>query len=230
MTAMRSALYVAGLTLAMIGLVAVERFTDAGLRLLVASPFTATLGTSEYSPVEWLQLALLAASAALAWRAAARYRAQRELSWLLLALAVIATCRELDLFLDAYLFDHAWQVAVALIVVITIVYGVRRRQALRVAVQRAGAGSGLALVALGIGVLVGFANVIGNEGLWRSLLGDGYQRVAKIAAEEFSELVGYWLWLVGQIEYTLACRRQHRLGGDAGREQRRRRGRRQTTR
>ena len=33
-------------------------------------------------------------------------------------------------------------------------------------------------------------------------MGDAYARIAKIAAEELAELAGYWLWLIGQIEFT----------------------------
>ena len=148
----------------------------------------------------------------------------------MLAAAAAAACRELDLFLDGYLFDHAWQVVVALIAVVAIVYGVRKRDGLRVALRRAAEGPGLTLIVLGIGLLVGFANVIGNEGLWLSLLGDDYRRVAKVATEEFAELTGYWLWLIGQIEYTLVCRRQQRLGEAGARRERRRRERRRAAR
>ena len=39
-----------------------------------------------------------------------------------------------------------------------------------------------------------------------SLLGDDYRRVAKLAVEEFIELMGYFLWLIGTIEYTYEAR------------------------
>ena len=39
-----------------------------------------------------------------------------------------------------------------------------------------------------------------------SLLGDDYRRVAKLAVEEFIELIGYFLWLIGTIEYTYEAR------------------------
>jgi hypothetical protein len=38
------------------------------------------------------------------------------------------------------------------------------------------------------------------------LLGENYQRVAKLAVEEFIELIGYFLWLIGTIEYTYQAR------------------------
>ncbi len=221
MSALRLAAYVLGLAAVMAGLVAIERFTETGLRLLVPSPLARTLGTSEYSPVEWLQVVALVAIAAMAWYCTTLQRGQRTLAWMMVAVATAAACRELDLFLDGYLFDHAWQLLVAVIAVAAIVHAMRHRNALIAGWRRALPEPGLVLMVFGAGLLIVFANVIGNEGLWQSLLGDGYQRIAKIAAEELAELAGYWLWLVGQIEYTLACRRQQRLAGES-RERRRR--------
>ena len=51
-----------------------------------------------------------------------------------------------------------------------------------------------------------FVRIVGHEPLWMSLLGDNYQRVAKLAVEEFIELIGYFLWLIGTIEYTYEAR------------------------
>ncbi|MEL6199770.1 MAG: hypothetical protein AAFR09_06140, partial [Pseudomonadota bacterium] len=96
-------------------LVAIERFTETGLRMLVASPLAATLGTSEYSLVEWLQIVLLAVIAGLSWWAAQLSRMQRVLATLGFAVACAAIIRELDLFLDRFLFDHAWQLLVAVV-------------------------------------------------------------------------------------------------------------------
>jgi hypothetical protein len=34
------------------------------------------------------------------------------------------------------------------------------------------------------------------------MLGDAYARIIKLAVEEFIELIGYLLWLIGTIEYV----------------------------
>ena len=34
------------------------------------------------------------------------------------------------------------------------------------------------------------------------MLGDHYARIVKLAVEEFIELIGYFLWLIGTIEYV----------------------------
>ena len=39
-----------------------------------------------------------------------------------------------------------------------------------------------------------------------AILGDNYVRVAKLAVEEFIELMGYFLWLIGTIEYAYQSR------------------------
>jgi type IV secretory pathway TrbD component len=39
-----------------------------------------------------------------------------------------------------------------------------------------------------------------------SILGDAYQRVVKLAVEEFIELIGYFLWMVGTIDYAFQAR------------------------
>lgn len=225
-TTLRLLAYVVGLALMMVALVAIERFTEPGLQMLVASPLAATLGTSEYSVVEWLQIVMLIAIAALAWWAARLSRLQRALATLGFAIACAAIIRELDLFLDRFLFDHAWQLLVAIVGVAAIVSSVRNRRALVAGWVRALREPGLGLIVLGISVVTVFANALGNEGLWQSLMGDAYVRVAKVATEELTELAGYWLWLVGQIEFALSCKSQHRVlheGSERRRADRRRR-------
>ena len=37
-------------------------------------------------------------------------------------------------------------------------------------------------------------------------MGDSYERIFKLAVEEFIELLGYFLWIIGTIEYALQAR------------------------
>ena len=39
-----------------------------------------------------------------------------------------------------------------------------------------------------------------------TILGDDYRRIIKLALEEFIELIGYFLWMIGTIEYALQAR------------------------
>ena len=179
-----------------------------GLNLLVLSPASPVMGTSEYSWPEGLQLALLVIIAAAASDAAFALPPQRPVSVLLLALALAALIRECDWFLDVFVADQVWQVLLGLLVSITAVYLLRTRRVLRNALHRLRSSTGLALIAAALAGLFVFSNLIGHEPLWRSLLGTGYVREAKLAAEELSELFCYWLWAVGQSEYWVDCRRR----------------------
>jgi hypothetical protein len=53
-------------------------------------------------------------------------------------------------------------------------------------------------------VLMGFSRVFGQTVLRTALLADDYQRIAKLAAEELTELLGYCLLLAGCIEFRYA--------------------------
>ncbi len=64
----------------------------------------------------------------------------------------------------------------------------------------------MALLFAGAVILFGFVQFVGHEPLWQSILGDSYVRVAKLAIEEFIELIGYLFWLIGSIEYTYQAR------------------------
>jgi len=55
-------------------------------------------------------------------------------------------------------------------------------------------------------ILFAFVRLVGHEPLWMSILGDNYLRVTKLAIEEFIELIGYFLWMIGTIEYAFQAR------------------------
>jgi hypothetical protein len=114
--------------------------------------------------------------------------------------------RELDFFLDRYLLDNLWQVLVGVAAAFVIVYTYRARKRLKIAWARIWPSPGLALLFAGAVILFSFVRLVGHEPLWMSLLGDDYHRVAKLAVEEFIELMGYFLWLIGTIEYTYQAR------------------------
>ena len=55
-------------------------------------------------------------------------------------------------------------------------------------------------------ILFAFVRLVGHEPLWQAILGEDYRRIVKLAVEEFIELIGYLLWLIGTIEYTYQAR------------------------
>ena len=164
------------------------------------------LGTSEYSPLEIVQpLILLVCGLLMGW-VALHLPAQRPLAIGFGGLALAFIIRELDFFLDRYVADNFWQLLIAVIAALVIVYTYRHRRRVAVALARIWPSPALALLFAGAVILFAFVRLVGHEPLWQSLLGDDYRRLIKLAVEEFIELVGYLLWLVGSIEYTYQAR------------------------
>jgi hypothetical protein len=73
--------------------------------------------------------------------------------------------------------------------------------------RRSWPSAGLALIIGGFILLIPFAQLIGHEALWLSILGDNYQRVVKVAAEEFVELGAYGMITIGTLEFLYAWSR-----------------------
>lgn len=165
-----------------------------------------TYGTSEYSPVEIIQVCILLVCAALHSWVALRCVSQRPVALSFAGLAAIFTIRELDYFLDRFVADNFWQAAVAVIASFLIVYTYRHRRRLRIAWIRIWPSPGITLLFAGACILFTFVRLIGHEPLWLALLGDNYQRVVKLAVEELMEISGYYFWLIGSIEYAYQAR------------------------
>jgi hypothetical protein len=181
-------------------------------RLEVAFPGTLRLeefvnggdvyGTSEFSPVEFIQLLILAlCSSLMAWVARIS-QTQRPLAFLFGGLALIFLIRELHYFFDRYLVDNLWQFFVAISGALLIAYCYRHGKYLNIALARIWPSPGLTLIFAGAVILFAYSILVGHEPLWQSMLGEHYARVVKLAVEEFIELIGYFLWMIGTIEYV----------------------------
>jgi len=64
----------------------------------------------------------------------------------------------------------------------------------------------MTLLIAGAIIIFVFVQIVGQESLWQAILGEHYQRIVKLAVEEFIELSGYFLWLIGTIEYLFQAR------------------------
>ncbi|MDJ0907700.1 MAG: hypothetical protein QNI99_00795 [Woeseiaceae bacterium] len=202
----RYLLYFLGITL-LTGLLTWLEVTYPGsLRLHVFVDAGDTLGTSEFSPVELMQSWILIVCGLLIGWVAYHYAWQRPIAFPFGGLALMFLIRENDYFLDRYVFDNLWPVLVAIAGALVIAYTYRQRKRLRISLARIWPSAGLTLFFAGAVILFGFVSFIGHEPLWQSILGDDYRRVAKLAVEEFTELIGYFLWLVGAIEYVYQTR------------------------
>ncbi len=203
---LRFALYFLGITTLTWLLTAVEIQFPGSLRLYVFVEGGNGTGTSEFSAIELVQPMLLLAGAALmAW--IARFcPTQQPLAIVFGGLAVIFLIRELHYFLDRYLIDNLWQALAAVCASLVIVYVYRHRLRLQIALGRIWPSPGLTLMFAGAVIIFSFALLIGQDSLWRAILGENYQRVVKLAVEEFVELIGYLFLVAGSIEYVYQSR------------------------
>jgi hypothetical protein len=185
-------------------------------------------GTSEYSPVEIIQLLILGVCGALMGWVAMNCPSQRPLAIGFGGLALVFLIRELDFFLDRYLIENLWPVLIAVAAAFLIVYTHRHRRRLTIALARIWPSPGLALLFAGAAILFAFVHLVGNELLWQSILGDAYEPTVTTAVEEFVELIGYMLWLIGTIEYVYQAKaiamREPRPAAQRLRQRRRERG------
>ena len=124
---------------------------------------------------------------------------------LLLAVAGVAAQPRV-VALPVVLAVDLWQVLVGIAGALVITYTYRQSKRLNIALGRLWPSPALALMFAGAVIIFGFVRLVGHEQLWQAILGDDYRHVVKIAVEEFIELVGYLLWLIGAIEYTYQVR------------------------
>ena len=164
------------------------------------------LGTSEYSPVEIIQPIILLICGLLYSGVARDCPSQRPIAFAFGGFALIAIIRELDYFFDRMVADNFWQVLMAVVAALLIVYTYRHRRRFRVAWLRLWPSPGLTLLFAGATIQFSFGLFIGHEPFWEAIMGDDYQRIVKLAVEEMIELMGYFLWLIGTIEYTFQAR------------------------
>ncbi len=196
--------------------IAVAFVTWALTRMEIASPGSLKLhvspgasdlaGTSEFSPIEIIQAIILGACGTIMVWVSRYCPAQRPIAILFGGLALIFLIRESDYFLDRYFVENLWQVLVAVLGSLLIVHIYWQQKRLTINLARIWPSPGLTLLYAGAVILFAFAPLLGQEPLWMSILGDGYRRMHKLAIEEFVELIGYFLWMIGTIEYAFQAR------------------------
>ncbi len=183
-----------------------EIASPGSLKMHVMLSETDRFGTSEFSPVEIIQAIILAFCCIIMWWVSQHCPSQEPIALPFAGMAAAFLIRELDFFLDRYIIDNLWQVLVAIIGSLLIVYTYRNRRRLNIALARIWPSPGLTLLFAGAVILFAFVRFVGHEPLWMSILDTDYRRVIKNAVEEFIELIGYFLWMIGTIEYAFQAR------------------------
>ena len=197
-------LFVGGL---LYGMLVLGRNLPGGLYLSIVPDANSQLTTSEYSLVEMLQNILITfCCLVFAW-IATRDRLRRPLAVGIASLFALFLVRELDFFLDRNVADNFWQVLAVLITATSSVYVYRHRKRLETGWYRSWPSAGMALMIAGLIILIPFAQLAANDGMWRIILGEDYVRAAKLATEELMELGGYFLLVIGTLEFLYAWSR-----------------------
>jgi len=184
---------------------------DDALALFVRPKPTDVFGTSEFSAVELLQPALLLICILVTGWYARSLPPTRPMTTIIALFLLLMLVREQDYFIDQWLPWGTWLLPATLVAVCLGYLAWRNRHELRLQGRLLGSSPAFGLLFAGLLVLVGFSRIFGQTDLWMALLADDYQRIAKLAAEEMTELLGYCLLLTGCIEL-----RYSPLGREAG--------------
>lgn len=203
---LRYLLYFIAITFVSWALTQMELASPGSLKLHVLLSEADRFGTSEYSPVEIIQAIILGLCGAVMWWVAWHCPSQQAIAIPFGGMALAFLVRELDYFLDSFFADNLWQILIVIIGALVIVHVVRNRKRLKIALARIWPSPGLTLLFAGAVILFAFVRFVGHEPLWMSILGDDYRRIVKLAVEEFIELMGYFLWMIGSIEYAFQAR------------------------
>ncbi|MBB3142849.1 hypothetical protein [Halomonas organivorans] len=129
---------------------------------------------------------------------------------LLLGLLGASLIREQDAWLDAYVFDGAWELLVTLLVVPILLIVLRGRLSFAAELERYAATFSGGLFAAGFLATYVFSRLYGRSDLWQAILGEHYLRIVKDAAEEVTELFGCTLLLLAMLELWLMVKRRQR--------------------
>ena len=206
MTWWRLLLYFLAVFLTTAALTAAGVWNPDSLRMQVFTGPADLRGTSEYSPVELLQLGILMVSGLLMAGLARDHRGFRPLAIAIGGMAFVMLVRELDYFFDRYLVDNLWQAVTAIAGAALVAYLYRHRRRFGLNLARGWPSPALTLRFAGVGIMVPFSLLVGHEPLWLSVLGDDFQRIFMLAVDEFIVLSGYLLLMLGIVEIVFEFR------------------------
>ena len=161
----------------------------------------------EGSVLEWVQLLFLLSSVVILGVIAHRYQHHRPLAIALASCFLAACIRENDAFFDRYLFRHAWKMGVVIVVVVGVRAVLAERKLVGASLRECANWLSSGVMLSGFMVVFVFSRILGYKVWWMAVMGDGYTRVVTRVAEESVELLGYYLLLIGVLEYALTLKR-----------------------
>jgi len=163
------------------------------------SGWLSTIGR-ETGPIEYAHQVLCALAAAVFARAAVVRRELRDILVIAAYGATLGVIRETDAFLDHVAFKGAYKVPAAIIGALALARLWRGRSRLMDQLRRFAVEPSFNITAIGVLVVLMYAQIVGQKELWMAIMGAEYERPVKDAAEELQELLGYFLIFIGSVE------------------------------
>lgn len=175
---------------------------------------------NENALIEFIQLALLVASSALAAFTAAKFREGREGVALVAAFFLCMAIRECDSIFDHLLCHGAWFPIALAVAIAAIAWAARSPKRMAAGLSAIATGPDAGILYSGLSVILVFSRLLGLKSIWltiyRDVCGeeqaDTLSRAMKNIAEEGTELFGYALIAFWAILFA-ASRANRRSGG-----------------
>jgi hypothetical protein len=169
----------------------------------------------ETGPIEYAHQALCGLAAIAFARAAVVRPELRDILAVAAYGATLGVIRETDALLDHLAFKGAYKVPAAVVGAFALARLWRARSRCAEQLRRFAGEPGFAITAIGVLVVLLYAQLVGQKELWMAIMGVDYARPVKDAAEELQELLGYLLIFIGSIETYLVARRHRPDSSDA---------------
>ena len=156
----------------------------------------------ENSPVEWTQFALVSAVGALMALKAVQERRGRAAFVLASAFFFDMAIREMDGFLDIFLWHGSWSVLVAAVTAAAFaaVFAFRWQGTVTEGLYAIRSSRSFGLLATGLSVILAVSRIMGMKFLWKAIGCGAELSPAKRMVEECLELFGYCLVFIWACE------------------------------
>jgi len=159
---------------------------------------------SEASVTEAFQLILLGLATCFLVLSGRKNPDSSAMTTLMAGMTSIAFVRECDAFLDADLFDGAWQTGAAIIFALTLILVARKKDQLLPSITAFMKRPSFGYFVCGFITVFVYSRLFGRGALWTDIMSpEPMIRAVKNAAEEGSELFGYGLLFIASIELYL---------------------------
>ena len=172
----------------------------AGIMILSEESF------KEDNAVEWLQFTFLFIATLCFIFTGKQNHDHRALSFVLAGVFLAACVRECDRILDEHVFEHAWKVGVTLIMIYVAWLICRKTQSIAESTIIVMQWSSFGILLAGFMVLV-YSRIFGHNDFWTIAVSRSNHKMFLRVLEEGIELLAYYIFLIGAIEYQCAMRR-----------------------